>query len=464
MKPSIHFRLAVAILGLSAVASLSGAPNPQQTIPDELDLKTAIQFALENNFAIRQAQERIRQQEGVYIQIRSRDIPNVGLNYGYNQEQRSLLGGFLVPDQNGVNHRVTVGSPRAWQINLQVTQNIYAGGANQAAIRGERRTQEAAVLEFKGIVNQSLLQVRQQFYSVLLAQKKIAVQEESLALASETLKNVQNRYDAGTVSKFDLLRAQVAVANVRPPLITAKNDFRISVEQLRQALGFTNVNRNEVTKAPKFIGELEYAPTEFDLNAALESAHANRPELARFAKLEQARSENITQQRAGYRPNLNAVAGYTVVKDSTTDQLDRNLHGWILGVQGNWAIFDGAATRGRLIEARSLLEQAKLNSAEQTLGIDVEVRTAFSSWQEAVELVNASRATVDQATESLRLAESRFGAGSATQLDVLQSRVDLTQARTNEVQAFYTYNVAVATLQKAIGVADSFNELSSGAK
>src|SRR5258708_37061570 len=90
----------------------------------------------------------------------------------------------------------------------------------------------------------------------------------------------------------------------------------------------------------------------------------------------------------------------------------------MLGVQGNWAIFDGAATRGRVIQARSLLEQAKLTTAEQQLSIDVEVRTAFSSWQEAVELVNSNKATVEQAEESLRLAESRFSAGTATQLDL----------------------------------------------
>src|SRR5690348_3275219 len=60
------------------VATLQGAPNPQQEIPDTLDLKTSIGFALENNFAIRQARERIRQQEGIVVEVSARQIPNVG--------------------------------------------------------------------------------------------------------------------------------------------------------------------------------------------------------------------------------------------------------------------------------------------------------------------------------------------------------------------------------------------------
>ncbi len=447
MKFSIRYRFAVAAAGLFAAVRIAAAPNPSQAVPDELDLRTAVQFALDNNFSIRQAQERIKQQEGVYIEVRAKDIPNVNLTYNYNQEDKNLLASY-----NGLRF----GTPKSWTIALQATQNIYSGGGNRAAINSQKRTQEAAVLEMKGVINQALLQVRQNFYNVILAQKKIAVQEASLTLAEETLKNVQNRYDSGTVSRFELLRAKVTVANARPPLITAHNDYRIAVEQLRQALGFSTRDPENLKKVPKIVGELDYTPTQFELENALESARANRPELARFAKLEQARTEDITQRKSGYIPNLSASAGYEVTKDSASAFVDHTLRGWMLGVQGNWAIFDGAATRGRVIQARSLLEQAKLTTAEQQLSIDVEVRTAFSSWQEAVELVNSNKATVEQAEESLRLAESRFSAGTATQLDLLQARVDLTQARTNEIQAYYNYNVAVATLQKAIGQADSY--------
>ena len=88
--------------------------------------------------------------------------------------------------------------------------------------------------------------------------------------------------------------------------------------------------------------------------------------------------------------------------------------------------------------------------------VDVQVRQAYSSLVEAWELVQASAKTIDQAQEALRLANVRYGVGTATQLDVLTSQVALTEARLNELQAGYGYNVALATLRQAMGQADEF--------
>ena len=65
--------------------------------------------------------------------------------------------------------------------------------------------------------------------------------------------------------------------------------------------------------------------------------------------------------------------------------------------------------------------------------------------------IEAQKKTVEQAEESLRLAEARFRAGTGTQLDVLSAQTALTEARSNEIQALYDYNVAIATLERATG-------------
>jgi outer membrane protein TolC len=153
---------------------------------------------------------------------------------------------------------------------------------------------------------------------------------------------------------------------------------------------------------------------------------------------------------------LGIGAGYQIKKSSADNDLNRTREGWSAIAQGNWAIFDGRATAGKVAQARSALAQMKLTTSEQQLAIDVEVRRAHSTLQEAVELVTASKAVGEQAEESVRLAKARFDAGTATQLDVLQAQVALTEARTNEVEALYNHTVALASLRKAMGVADAF--------
>ena len=426
---------------LMVALSLRAAPAPQPPpVPDTLDLKTAIGFALENSFAIRQARERIKEQEGVVLEVGARQIPNVGADGVYQRNDENIGQGFPPSD-------------RAWQLNVTASQVLFAGGGVRAATRSAKLAREAAVLDLQAAINDALLQVRTAFYAVLLAREQIKVQESNLDLLQQQLKTATDRFQAGTVSSFEKLRAEVAMANAKVPLITARNDYRLAIEALRQALGFATNTPETSQKVPEFVGTLDFTPVNFDLQAAFESARVNRPDLERLAKLTDARTEAVTAARSGYFPNVSAYAGWALRK-GVTNRFDDTDDGWLAGVQTHWAIFDGRATAGRVAQARSQLEQTRMTFEEARLAVDVEVRRAYSEWQQATELAEASQRVVEQATEAVRLAHARYTAGTSTQLDVLQAQVDLTTARTNQIQAFYAYNIAVASLRKAMGLPD----------
>jgi outer membrane protein TolC len=442
MKLVRHFlppALAVIVLALAAPASRAQRP-PGTPVPDTLDLKTAIGFALENNFAIRQARERIRQQEGVILEVSAQQIPNV-----------SGTGSYQINDQS--ISQTAPPSHEGWTLGIVASQTVYAGGGVRSSIKSSRLVREAAMLDLKDVINNALLQVRTDFYSVLLTREKIKVQEENLDLLQQQLKTTNDRYEAGTVSSFEKLRAEVAVANAKTPLITARNDYRLAIEALRQDLGFA-ADTGSIDKVPEIVGTLDFTPQTFDLRAAFDSARANRPDLQRIAKLAAADEQSVTTARSGYYPNLAVVGGWELRKGQT-ESFNDSRDGFYVGLQSQWNIFDGRATRGRVIQAKSLLAQTKLALTERELAAEVEVRRAYSSWQEATELSDASKRVVQQAEEAVRLANARYGAGTGTQLDVLQVQVDLTTARSNQVQAFYNYNVAVASLREAMGMTDA---------
>jgi outer membrane protein TolC len=419
-------------------------PAPPPAVPDSLDLKTTIGYALDNNFAIRQARERIKQQEGVEIQVSARRIPNVSASGSYTGNDKEIS-------------TYTPATNNTWSIALQARQVLYAGGGVQSSIRSARLVREAAMFELEGVINQQLLSVRTQFYTVLLAKQRISVQEENVNLLNQQLKDARNRFDAGTTSNFEVLRAEVALANGQPPLIQARNDYRIAVEQLRQLIGFVTTSHADLTKVPEFAGSLDIGqPVTFELSDALAAAHANRPELQQLARLQEAGEQTVKASRAGYMPEVDLVASYDMVRNPFSSAFDNRLEGWTGGVQATWNIFDGRATAGRVVQAKSQLEQAKLSLASTALAVEVQVRQAHSSLIEAWELVQASSKTVEQAEEALRLANVRYAAGTATQLDVLTSQVALTEARLNQLQAYYGYHVALATMRQSIGQADEF--------
>ncbi len=438
--PWIIIGCAGLLAALPASAQLNdGKPDPNFAVPAKLDLEYALAFAIDNNFPIRQAKERIRQQEGVLLEIRSAQIPNVTASGGYQRNAVEI-------SQNGRD--------QAWAFDITARQVLFSGGGVTASVKGQQLQLEAAVLEFQSVINDALLDVRVRFFTVLVNREKITVQEKNVELLQRQLQDVKNRFDAGTVSNFEVLRAEVALANAQPALITARNDYRLAIEELRRSLGFVTATEPNVTKIPEFLGTLEFQPASFELRSALATARAQRPDLLRLEKLESSAEQGVFASRASYYPNVSLFGSYDWRQSPTTIPTKSSLDGWTIGLQSQWAVFDGRATAGRVAQARSLLEQAKLSLAETQLSVDVDVRRAISTFQQANELAEASKKVIEEAEESVRLANARFGAGTATQLDVLQSQTDLTTARLNQLQAYYSYNVAVASVRRAIGLPD----------
>jgi len=321
-----------------------------------------------------------------------------------------------------------------------------------SAVRNAKLTRDAAAFDLQTAIDTALLDVRTKFYNLLLAREKIRVAEEDVQLYEHQLADTKNQFTSGTVSNFEVLRAKVFLANAQPNLITARNAYRIAIEQLRQSLGMPGAG-----PFPEIAGDLNFEPATYDSDSALASAHEHRPELRRLGKLQDAAEASVTTARSGLYPSLQAFGSYQWIGFGFANPAYGNLsaNGWEFGLQSTWSIFDGRATYGKVRQAKSQLEQSRIAIASEELEIDVEVRQAISSLQEAAELVTASKQTIDQADEALRLAVAKFHAGSATQLDVLTSQVSLTQAKTDQLTANYNYLVALANVRKAIGLSDA---------
>jgi outer membrane protein TolC len=167
-------------------------------------------------------------------------------------------------------------------------------------------------------------------------------------------------------------------------------------------------------------------------------------------KAERLRHEDLIVARAGYRPSLQAFGGYQFRSPSFSD-LDNELHGWEAGVQMSWSPWDGGQTRGKIVEAQARLDRARIDIEDEQRRIELDVRTTYSQFVEAKEVLESQKKVQEQAEEALRLAESRMHAGSATQLDVLDAQTALTDARTTQVQALHDYSVARAKLKRSIG-------------
>jgi outer membrane protein TolC len=193
---------------------------------------------------------------------------------------------------------------------------------------------------------------------------------------------------------------------------------------------------------------------------AIEIAKERRPFLKQQKAIVLANAQQVGVARSTYFPQINASGGSEVRSSSISEDIHDVSTGYIFGLTGTWAIWDWGATYGAVKQARAVLEQSKITLDDANRQVELEVQQQDSNLRQSAELVKATEESVGQAQEALRLASARLSAGAGTQLEVLDSRVQVTQAESNRVQALYNYNVALAEFDRVTATEVTYsNEL-----
>jgi outer membrane protein len=436
--------VAAIILCVSAAPAATSAAAPGW-LGQPLSLPDAIRIALVQNSQILKAASDLEAAHGVAVQTRAVVLPKVRGNANYLHDEAVESD----PQRNPAG----IEEPEnQWNGSIRIVQSIYEGGRLRSAVRAARLTKEQAMHEFNAVVADTVLGVRTAYYDTLLAEQQVVVREASVKLLEQQLATTTRQFDAGAVPRFDVLRGEVELANARPRHIRAKNAYRIAKNDLATVLGYTmpaNVSEDvPLTLTTKLTTE----PYEIELPSAVALARSRRPELAASQTQLSLQQERVIAARAGYKPTLGIFAGFGARNSEFRDDFYRDVSGPMAGVAMTWDIFDGQATQGRITEARARESKAAVVIDETIRRIDQEVRTAFSSFVEAREVLESQKKVLERADEAIRLAGARYEAGSGTQLDVLNAQTALTEARTTQIEAARDYLVARARLDRAIGL------------
>lgn len=439
-KKGITLIIACALLTINSIAY---AEEKLQTImPSRLNLAQAIRLAYENNPVINEAREKIVEQDGRLMSTESALLPNIGAYGLYQWDEEERLGGFGGPDSAAPDQEF-------WRAGVDLTQPLYSGGLLNATVRARRF--ETAALQSEVIAAQSriLANVHRNFFGAMLAREVVVVQKESIKLLDQQLSLASNRYAAGAGARFDVLQAEVRLANAQPTLIRAQNNYRIAIDQLRTSLGAVYGPESH-PDAIELEGSLTGGNGLMALDVALAEAMDNRPELVALARRRDAAEQDVRRARAQRSPSVDLFANYGLEHDRNDPDGDP-LQGFEAGVQARLSLWEGGRIKGEVAQAKSRFEQAKLREQAARLNAELEVRNAWNKAHEAEQILTAAEFVIKQAEEALRLAENRYSVGAITQLDVLSSQLEFTQAKLNQVTALHDYHVALVELEQAVG-------------
>ncbi|MDQ3197815.1 MAG: TolC family protein [Verrucomicrobiota bacterium] len=418
---------ALAFFVLGGLASSAASEKAPRYGIDDL-----VRLAQAQNIEIAIARKKIQAARGGQLEARAGYLPSVVSNGLYRRRERADSSRLRPDDYNA---------------SVRVVENLYTGGATKARDAIARLTLAKQEDDLQAVTDRVTMDVRLAFYELLLNREKISVRRESVEVLREELKSQRQRLSAGTVGPLDASRAEVALANEEPELVQAQTDLQNSYLRLAELCGLDTPGSQNFEAA----GTLQYQPRHPNLEAALARAAVDRPEVRSAQKDVAIEEKQLELDRSETKPHVEFFTGYEAYSERDPNIGPEFNHGYVVGLNASWAIFDGFATRGRVQATRARREGAALALKAVKLGVQSEVRSAFLDLQQADSVLQAQSKNVRTANETLTYARSNFAAGLGTQLDVLQAAADVTRTRTTRLSAIYLHNAALARLGRASG-------------
>lgn len=414
-------------------------PATQQPTPSEpLTIDQAADLAERNAFAVRVAATRVERSRQEVAAARGQLGPQVNLGATYTRFDQGVSTSF-----GPGSPPVTVQPIDSTVVTANVGLPIDIAGTIRASVRAAEASLRAQRETFAAERNSIRLEARRTFLQVLRTRALVGVQEQSVRDAEEQLRIQRLRFEAGTVARIDVVRAETQLQQAQADLIAARQGAQLSEQVFNNVLARpidTPVVLQDVTELPPVTA------TPQDLSAY---AQQNRPEVRALRNTQDALANVRRATEAGLSPSLSVGVNYQ--RNVGDVGFNSRRESTVGTIQLNLPVFDSGVTRARVRAARQDEEQVRIQLEQVQLGVSLEVRQAYTNVVNTQARLETARKQLELAQENYRVALVRNQAGEGILLELTDAQTQLTAARTAVVSARYDYLQAFSELQRAIG-------------
>jgi outer membrane protein len=333
-----------------------------------------------------------------------------------------------------------------YNFNTTLSQPLFTGGLNLANYRTAKLGVDLSKETLETAKRDLVLQVRVGYLIIVRAEKFLLVAQQQVKQFEAQLEVTKAFFEVGIVPKNDVLLAEVNLANAKQSLIKAENDLATA------KASFNILLRREIITPFQVVDILEYKAFPLTYQDSLGESLRQRPEI-RTAQLniDQAK-EGVKIARSGFFPTISLLGGYSRSSDDVDLSGGENFRdNWEIQALATFTLWNWGNTAFKVGENKVKVTQAEDAKAQLIDSITLEVRDDYLNMQVAEKNIKVAEVAIEQAEENLRMNEERYKYQVATQTDVINAVTLLAQAKTNYYGALSDFNIAKATLERAMG-------------
>ena len=410
-----------------------------------INLDKAIEIALSESPTMRIADRSVQiKQEYKKEQIVSL-FPDVSLAGNYN---RTLLKQQMSMDMGGQTMNIKVGRDNTYSIGANLSLPIISP-ALWSSLKLSAMDIDLAMESARSSKIDLINQVKQAYYTYLLAKQSYAVLQESYANLEASNQLVTNSYNQGLVSEFEKLRSDVTLQNQRPTLTTAATGVRLAAMRLKVILGM------DISEPVIFDGQLsdyEQAvlnsglPSSADMTLAYNSA-LRQMDLG-IEQLEQ--SKKIV--RGSAMPMLALAGAFQYSGMGDDGQTFTNYPYSYVALSLQIPIISWVSTSYKLKQSNLNIENMRDQRLEAERNLRLGVQSCLDNMEQALDELEADQKTLAQAQKAYEIAQKQYEVGMNTWLDLMSAELSLTNTQLSICQSIFNYLTAKADLDATLGV------------
>jgi outer membrane protein TolC len=436
-----------------------------------ISLDESIALAKAGNRELLQAKEDIFKADATYKDVRGNLLPQLSLQGAYTLSTTHLPDSAIPPTfdftsgldatasdndeylAGALNGLMSSFIPAKTQregslaMQLKFQQVLFLGGKLINGIKAVDRYRSIQNLIYQVKERELIVSTTELFYQCLLAEKLAQVQQDALDTASRHLQRVENLNTEGLISEFDLMRARLEVAKLRPQVISSRNNYNLALEAFRRQIG---------TDDDSIIPTGEFGvPADSDISEteALENALNSRLELRLASINTEVNQIKYNAERGNYLPNVALSADYSLYTVADEFAIERDDFGtqYSIGIGFQIPLFTGLSNTSKRAVAYHSYRQAQLQERDYRDLIELEVKQNHQSLISAKRNLAVQNENIRMAERNLELAQYRFDNQVGIQLEVFDAQVTRSAIQLEYYNAIYQLVMANLKLKKSMG-------------
>lgn len=435
------------VLFLALLLEIGVFPISAQTVDQEnretvtMSLDEALTIAEESNYAVLMANTDIEVARSLFRQTHAAFLPQISIEetavttndplsvFGFRLKQESVTAADFDParlnDPDRFDNFSTVFELRQPVFNADM---LYKRSAVKNQFRASRK-------QFASTVQQVRFQVKDIYYQLLLADRRLEVIATSLEMAEEMERQAKNYLDQGMISRADYLAARVRLLDLQSRQTESRDQRETLNDNLKYLLGLEN---DAVIMPADSMPPPRYFPDNF------EGLYGTNSSLEALSYRVEAAEKMVKSAGFSFVPSVNLFGNYAFNDEVLFGTAGES---YMVGATLKWNIFSGFSKAGKLMQSKAELKKAKLAYQSSKFENRLKIEQARRSLQQARDQLELAKTTAEQAAEDFRIRSDRYEQGMEQTTDLLAAEAKLSEARLQQLNALYMYHRSLATLE-----------------